>query len=153
MIDRSAIATRQADLIRALRKSEAPRDFDSDAVRRAGFALHSKRQRTLARAWPRLITGLAGDFPTLFRIYAEQEPLPPGGPIADGMLFAAWLAPRAQLSREALLEHAAARLRWRLERGGQLTPRTVAMALIKQPGQRWLLAVRFCKWEWWLRLL
>jgi hypothetical protein len=109
---RRRLAAAQADLVRALTGAgPPPPGFAAERLRAAAAALHRKRLRSAARAWPQLARALGGDFKQRFLAFAARVPLPElGGPLADGYQFARELLARSELPAAALAEFVAADL-------------------------------------------
>jgi len=103
---RSLLAQQQAELARALcEDSHSLQGFDRDRLQATSDALHAKRLRGMARAWPGLAESLGDRLAEEFAAYAAATHLPSeGGPLADGHRFATWLAARGELSDQARLE-------------------------------------------------
>jgi hypothetical protein len=143
--ERARLAAQQTALVSALLAGgEVPGGFDSQRVRAAAEALARKRERSAARAWPELARDLGERFHELFAIYAAAMPLPArGGPLADGRLFAGWLARREELPASGRLQVLGVDLRYKTTPDG-LVPRwgpAFRAVLLDRP-RRLVLAVR-----------
>lgn len=153
---RPSLATQQAALVAALLAGgEAPPGFDAEQLRAAGASLARKRTQAVARAWPGLARGLGHRFAERFVAYARTTPLPRhGGPLADGRLFARWLAARGELPDVARLQALGIDLRYRITSKGMVPRRGLALGVtwLTQP-LRLVVAVRL-SWfgEYWLRI-
>lgn len=91
---RRRLAELQGELVRALvAGGPVPAGLDARQVAVASRSLVNKRLREVALAWPSLVEALGDRFVACFRTYATQAPPPPGGPLADGELFARSLPP------------------------------------------------------------
>lgn len=136
---RERLASRQADLVRALvAGGEAP-GFDARQVRLTARSLVNKRVRETARAWPALGEALL----ERFRAYAERTPPPgEGGPLADGRAFLRTLPPGEatdELRRSAL----AVDLAYRSSPAGLRPRRGICFKLARlRPAPGFLLGVR-----------
>jgi hypothetical protein len=153
---RRNLAELQASLLRSLTCSgQVPEGIDRDRAEAAGVSLSIKRARSVARAWPDLAAALGNEFGARFADFAAGTPLPArGGPLADGLNFALWLARHSPLPASARLEQLAVTLRYRSHPDG-LEPRrgpALRWAWIDSPGQL-VIAVRWSRHrESWLRL-
>jgi hypothetical protein len=142
--DRERLASRQAELARALTgRAGPPEGFDPDRLRAAAEALSRKRARSVERAWPSLVEALGEDFEPLFAAYAAEAPLPPrGGPLADGRNFVRFLARRGRLRDATRLEALSVDLRYASRPTGLVRRRgpALAIALLRHP-RRLILAI------------
>jgi hypothetical protein len=146
--ERAGLAAQQTALVSALLAGgEVPGGFDTQRVRATADALARKRERSVARAWPELARDLGERFHDLFAAYAVATPLPAhGGPLADGRLFAGWLARRGELPESSRLQVLAVDLRYTVSADGLARRRRPAfrVAVLDRP-RRLVLAVR---WSW-----
>jgi hypothetical protein len=103
--DRRRLAAVQAQLVRSLLRHEAPPDrFDASRVAQAGLALQRKRRRSIARAWPQLITALGERWPVLIDAYAEQAPVLDDESLEDGRRFVEFLRHHGDVDDTARIE-------------------------------------------------
>jgi hypothetical protein len=88
--DRLAYGERQARLLEALLRGEAPpAGFAADKAAASGSSLRRKRAHAVARAWPALALALGDEFASRFDAYARAADLPASGdPLEDGLEFA-----------------------------------------------------------------
>jgi hypothetical protein len=104
-------------------RGELPLGFDAARLSAAAASLVRKRVRAASRAWPGLARALGPSFEELFTLYAGEAPLPRvGGPLADGRVFAQWLAAREELPEAGRLQSLAVDVRHALNLDG-LVPR------------------------------
>lgn len=152
---RAYIAGAQAAFLDRLGGLAEAGAFDAREVRVAGVALARKRMRSAAKAWPRLAKELGAVFAVRFAAYSMEAPWPPpGGPLADGWLFARWLGRRGELGEEGTLELAACELRarWNPETGRLVFGRRLALRVARLPGSGGVVVgVRLFGREWWWR--
>jgi len=88
--DRLAYGERQAQLLEALLRGEAPpAGFAAEQAAASGNSLRRKRAGAVARAWPALVLALGNDFGVRFDAYARAADAPASGdPLEDGLAFA-----------------------------------------------------------------
>lgn len=122
---RARLVTQQATLVSALvGRGEAPAKIDAMRFRAAAAALARKRARAVARAWPGLAQSLGKRFGSQFAAYAEGAHLPRfGGALADGRVFAHWLAVKGDLPEAGKLQALAIDLSFRRNQEGLLPRR------------------------------
>lgn len=139
MIDsgvREALLDRQLAVVEALTGTRPPPDgFDLRKFHVAADSLFSKRARSVARAWPAIANALGPEFADHFRAYAARfASPPPGGAVADGRQFVAFLKSRkvatAELREATLLFDARYRIRY-----GRARERRIAIkvAILRAP--------------------
>lgn len=150
MTPRERLAARQAELVRGLWSGEPLDGFDPASLRSAGESLRRKRCRAASAAWPRLAAALEGRLAPLFDQYAREEPLPEGGPLADGFLFACRLRDRSDLPEAGLWELARAELRWRVDHRGRLHRRKLAFLRFHPRPEKLAVGLRVGPWERWM---
>jgi hypothetical protein len=151
---RQQLARMQSQLVGALVAGDAvPAEFDRERLAAAAEALSRKRERAVARAWPRLARALSDEFAAGFASYASAHPLPcDGSPLADGRAFIAWLERAGLAADEARLEALAFDARHRIRQGRIIERRTpylgvrrfarrlVVVIRLPMVGERWLTA-------------
>jgi hypothetical protein len=109
---RAGLAAQQARLVAALTASAPPPEgFDAARVTATAAALRSRRRRSVARAWPALVTAVGAPFRELFDAYAHASPCPTGGPAADALAFVEHLARSGRLPQAARVELLVSRCR------------------------------------------
>jgi hypothetical protein len=152
---RARIATEQESLVNALVKSSPPPGgFDSSALQATATSLVRKRMRAVARTWPVLAEWLGPRLVELFEAYAQSEPLPLGGSLADGRTFVRWLAAQSELPEACWLEAMVVDLRYRTTANGLVLRRWPSFRVVWLPESRrhiigvWLPVLGQC----WLRL-
>jgi hypothetical protein len=111
---RARLASRQAELIRALYGGPPGDGLDTRMVALTSAALAHKRARAVGRAWPALARELGTDFAGRFVAYALAAPPPDCGALADGLAFSQALAREGPLPGDVHIEHIVASARVRL---------------------------------------
>jgi hypothetical protein len=119
---RARLATRQAELIRALYQGPPAPGVDVRMVALTSMALADKRARSVAKVWPALARALGADFAGRFAAYARATPPPDGGALADGLAFSRVAARQQCLPDDARIERLLATTRVKLRRN-RLTAR------------------------------
>jgi hypothetical protein len=127
---RTRLAAEQLELVRALVGHDAmPAEFDSSRIQATTEALLHKRSHSVARVWPALSRSLGETFEDRFARYARSRPLPEGGALADGRVFARTLCPLVSLADEAKLEVLAFDLHHRVRPDGAIARRGFSLVL------------------------
>jgi hypothetical protein len=143
-VTRADLARRQAELVSALVRGEAPPPgFDEERLRAAAAGLRTRRAHAIAKAWPRLARALGPDFPAAVERHVRRSPsAPPSGPRGDGRELARMLQGEGRLPWEGRLELLAAGLRgrrWAFAVASRRSPaELVVAARLPGLGERWL---------------
>lgn len=154
--ERQRLAAQQAELMRALcGRDAAPPDFDAERVAVAADSLIRKRVRTVQQTWPRLTAALGERFAALFAPYAHTTSMPRlGGPLADGLRFADFLAEIGDLPDAALPEYLSVQVHYRTVPDGLVPRRGPCLRMMPLREARRLLVMM--RWPglgvWWIRL-
>ena len=141
---RTKLAAEQLELVRALvGRASAPAEFDSSRMQATAEALLLKRSNSVARAWPELARSLGDTFEDRFARYASSRPLPEGGALADGRVFARTLGRPIRLADMAELEVLDFDLHHRVCADGAIARRgfSLVSALLRE-SHRLIIAIR-----------
>jgi hypothetical protein len=150
---RARIATEQGRLVSALLNSgPLPEGFDSRAVQATAISLVQKRLRAIVRTWPMLAQSLAPRLAALFQAYAQEEPLPQDGSLADGRAFVHWVTRQSPLPDACLLEAMTVDLHYRATAKGLVARRWLGFKVAWLPESRRLFIgvwLPFLGKRWW----
>lgn len=141
--DRTLLAERQGDLVRALRRRAfPPQGLDVVRFRVARRQLEMKRWRAMAKTWPELARELGERPPEDELQILGCQPLDPAHPgLADGLRLAGWLEKEGKLGPGGRRELLVASLAWRL-RGETLQRRRARLLVWSRTPDELLVGVR-----------